>query len=311
VPFINVNRTTTNTSRGFLDGPEGSTATPDQPWTAFGSVNSVDGPMGNFGIAWAGTPDFPGSIVAKTYGMNADLLPSTVDNTGIYSLMYTTLFGIDPVVLAQRGEVLVGTEGNDTTLPGESTVPGFDGRVSTVFTGAGNDEVDVALRSGFENRIFTGSGVDTIHAGSRDVITGGSGDDWITAEAGDANRLSGGLGNDTFIIGSSGNRALGGAGDDKFHVLGGAGTNYLNGGADADQFWLVSEIGDRPAAKQFVMDFQLGVDKVGMQGAAFSSLGFTQVGADTLLKVAGVEVGHFTNLSAASLNNQANFAGLV
>jgi glycerophosphoryl diester phosphodiesterase len=44
---------------------------------------------------------------------------------------------------------------------------------------------------------------------------------------------------------------------------------------------------------------------------SFGSLGFSQLGADTLLKVAGVEVGHFTNLSAASLNNQSNFAGLL
>jgi glycerophosphoryl diester phosphodiesterase len=43
----------------------------------------------------------------------------------------------------------------------------------------------------------------------------------------------------------------------------------------------------------------------------FSSLSFSQVGTDTLLKVAGVEVGHFTNLSASSLNNQDNFAGLT
>jgi hypothetical protein len=35
------------------------------------------------------------------------------------------------------------------------------------------------------------------------------------------------------------------------------------------------------------------------------------VGGDTLLKLDGVDVGYFTNLSAASLNNQANFAGLV
>jgi 2',3'-cyclic-nucleotide 2'-phosphodiesterase (5'-nucleotidase family) len=207
--------------------------------------------------------------------------------------------------------VRVGTAGNDNTLPGSSTIPGFDGRLDTIFTGAGDDEVDVALRDGFENKVFTGSGADIIYAGTRDVITGGSGDDWFSVEAGDGNRLSGGLGNDTFIIGSSNNRALGGAGDDKFYVLGGAGTNYLNGGAGADQFWLVSDIGDRPAAKQFVMDFQLGLDKVGLQGVAFSSLSFTQVGGDTLLKVAGVEVGHFTNLSAASLNNQSNFAGLA
>jgi hypothetical protein len=35
------------------------------------------------------------------------------------------------------------------------------------------------------------------------------------------------------------------------------------------------------------------------------------VGSDTLLKVAGFEVGHFANLSAGSLNNQGNFAGLI
>jgi 2',3'-cyclic-nucleotide 2'-phosphodiesterase (5'-nucleotidase family) len=207
--------------------------------------------------------------------------------------------------------VRVGIAGNDNTLPGSSTIPGFDGRLDTIFTGAGEDEVDVAISNGYENRIFTGSGVDTIYAGTRDVITGGSGDDWFSAEAGDGNRISGGLGNDTFIIGSASNRLLGGAGDDKFYVLGGTGTNHLNGGAGADQFWLVSEIGDSPAAKQFVMDFQVGADKVGLQGVAFSSLSFSQVGTDTLLKVAGVEVGHFTNLSASSLNNQGNFAGLT
>ena len=45
-----------------------------------------------FGVGWAGTPDFAGSIVSKTYGLNAEELPATVDNTGIYRLMYETLF---------------------------------------------------------------------------------------------------------------------------------------------------------------------------------------------------------------------------
>ena len=208
-------------------------------------------------------------------------------------------------------DVKIGTAGADDSLTSESIkLQGFDGKNDLFFSGAGEDMVDVASLSGFANRIFTGSGVDTIYAGTRDVITGGSGDDWLSAEAGDGNRLSGGLGNDSFIIGSSANRALGGAGDDRFYVLGGAATNHLNGGTGADQFWLVSEIGDLPASKQFVMDFQLGADKVGLAGVAFSSLSFSQLGSDTLLKVAGVEVGHFTNLSATSLNNQANFAGL-
>jgi hypothetical protein len=34
------------------------------------------------------------------------------------------------------------------------------------------------------------------------------------------------------------------------------------------------------------------------------------MGADTLLKVAGVEVGQFSNVSVASLNSRSNFIGL-
>ena len=207
--------------------------------------------------------------------------------------------------------VLVGTAGDDTTLPGTSTIAGFDGRLDTVFTGAGNDEVDVAMLNGFDNKIFTGSGVNTVYAGSRDVITGGNGSDSLWATAGNNNRLSGMAGDDDFIIGTSGNRALGGDGNDVFTILASAGTNYLNGGAGADQFWLVSEPGLLPAGKQFVMDFTPGEDMVGLRDVSFSSLSFSQVGGDTLLKVAGTEVGHFINLSVSALNNQTNFAGLA
>ena len=245
--------------------------------------------------------------------------PPAIDNNEMVVLELATPLDLDSrlgmsAAMGLSPNTVVGSASADILLPGSespSSAGAFDGRADTVFTGAGNDEVDVALLNGFENRIFGGSGVDTIYANNRDVITGGSGGDVLSAEAGDSNRLSGGLGNDTFIIGSSANRALGGAGDDKFTILEAAGTNYLNGGAGNDQFWLISGPGDLPSAKQFVMDFKLGEDKVGLQGVAFSSLSFSQVGADTLLKVAGVEVGHFTNLSAASLNSQANFAGLL
>jgi len=95
VPFINVNLTTTNTNQTFLDGEKGSTASPEFPWISFKAMDSIDGPMGNFGVVWAGTPDFPGSIVSKTYGLNAENLPSTLDNTEIYKQMYQTLFGVE------------------------------------------------------------------------------------------------------------------------------------------------------------------------------------------------------------------------
>ena len=209
-------------------------------------------------------------------------------------------------------DVKIGTSGADDSFTSESIkLQGFDGKNDLLFTGAGADQVDVGSLNGFANKIFTGSGDDAIYAGSRDVITGGSGDDDIWATDGDGNRLGGGLGDDSFVIGSSANRALGGLGNDKFYVLETAGTNHLNGGAGADEFWLVSGPGESPAAKQFVMDFKVGEDKVGLQGVSFSSLGFSQVGGDTLLKVGGIDVGHFVSISAASLNNQANFAGLA
>ena len=215
--------------------------------------------------------------------------------------------------LAVRSDVVidpvrVGTAGNDTTLPGISTIPGFDGRLDTVFSGAGDDEIDIALTGGGDNTIFTGSGANVVYAGTRDVVTGGADSDAFNATAGDGNRLSGMGGDDDFVIGSSGNRALGGDGNDVFTILSGAGINYLNGGAGSDQFWLLSEPGDLPAAKQFVMDFTAGVDTIGLRGAAFADLSFSQSGANSVLSMAGTAIGEFANVSAATLNNPANFA---
>ena len=185
VPFINVNRTTTNTSRVYLDGPEGSTATEGQPWKSFNAEDSIDGPMGNFGIAWVGTPDFPGSIVSKAHGMNADKLPSTLDNTQIYDLMYETLFGVTPDFAATQREakLIVGTSGVDKLIAGTPEKP-FDGINDLVFTGAGNDEVDATTaRSAIagNNRINTGSGADEIFVNNGDRANGGSGDDYFNA----------------------------------------------------------------------------------------------------------------------------------
>ena len=204
-------------------------------------------------------------------------------------------------------EVKTGTTGGDDSME----LTSFDAVMDTLFTGAGSDEIDVVTPDGHSNKIFTGSESDTVYANARDVIIGGTGDDELWAINLGNNRLDGGAGDDIFYVGTSGNRVLGGKDDDIINVLGGAGTNYLNGGVGSDQFWLNSAPGDKPGAKQFVMDFKAGEDLVGLRGVAFADLNFTQVGADTQLFVAGVEVGYFTNMSAASLNNLANFAGLV
>ena len=205
-------------------------------------------------------------------------------------------------------DVKIGTTGADDSLTSSTlSQQGFDGKNDVVFTGAGDDSVDIEVTGGSDNKIFTGSGVDTIYAGSRDVITGGSGQDEIWAVGGDNNRLSGGSGDDDFIIGSTGNRALGGVGNDEFIILGGAGTNHLNGGAGSDIFRIVSELGDLPAAKQFVMDFTVGADKIGLRGVQYADLSFSQSGTDAVLTYGNNTIGQFANMTAAALNNQANF----
>ncbi|MFZ0409125.1 MAG: hypothetical protein WAM11_13595, partial [Cyanobium sp.] len=63
----------------------------------------------------------------------------------------------------------------------------------------------------------------------------------------------------------------------------------------------------KPAAKQYVMDFSAGEDKVSLRGLSFSALSFSQMEADTLLSVSGTAIGHFSNTSVATLNDPANF----
>jgi len=70
-----------------LDGPDGPGSVP------FVSLPDQFGNRHHFGIAWADTEDLMGGVVARAHGLNANLLPSTVDNTDIYRMMYATLFG--------------------------------------------------------------------------------------------------------------------------------------------------------------------------------------------------------------------------
>ncbi|HEY9769554.1 MAG TPA: alkaline phosphatase [Coleofasciculaceae cyanobacterium] len=72
---------------------DGTTGNNTAPFTT--GAPDDNGDTFEFGVGWAGVPDFAGSIVSKTYGLNAEELPATVDNTGIYRLMYETLFDVE------------------------------------------------------------------------------------------------------------------------------------------------------------------------------------------------------------------------
>lgn len=70
------------------DGPDGTFSLP------FIAKPDKTGKQLRFGICWASEDDLAGAIIAKAHGLNAENLPNNVDNTDIYRIMYTTLFGI-------------------------------------------------------------------------------------------------------------------------------------------------------------------------------------------------------------------------
>ncbi|MBD2295634.1 alkaline phosphatase [Anabaena sphaerica FACHB-251] len=306
-PFINVNPTTSNSNRAVLDGVNGSTGTPEAPWRPFTSEDSIDGPMGNFGVAWVGTPDFPGSIVSKAYGMNADKLPTTVDNTEIYDLMYQTLFGVTPEEAAaqQETQLVSGTTEGDELIAGNDDT-NFDGINDTVFTGVGNDEVDAQTATSpiaGRNRINTGSGDDTIYVNKGDRAFGSSGNDEFDATDVTGYRLSGGAGNDIFYLGANG-RALGGDGDDQFYVQEGGG-NLLVGGAGADQFWIANV--ELPDTANTIVDFQQGIDVIGVLGISSDSLTLNVVNGNTEVGLLGQTVAVVNGMTGLNVNTDFAF----
>ncbi|MTJ06562.1 MULTISPECIES: alkaline phosphatase PhoX [unclassified Anabaena] len=208
--------------------------------------------------------------------------------------------------LVQSSSLVAGATSGADIIEAKVTA-GFDGINDIVFTGAGNDYVDSAIGGALAsgNNIDTGSGNDEIFIANGDRAFGSDGND--TFEAGTATnyRASGGAGNDIFYLrdGSNG-RALGGDGDDKFYA-GNKGGNLLSGGVGADQFWIANAA--LPTAANTVLDFQIGTDVIGINGAAglgitTANLSLTQVGSDTAIIFGGQTLATLTGIQASSLS---------
>lgn len=71
-----------------IDGVDGSES------DYFFSAPDKNGSRFPFYVCWGTKKDGYGSVIARTNGLNADLLPNMVDNTDIYRIMYAALFGI-------------------------------------------------------------------------------------------------------------------------------------------------------------------------------------------------------------------------
>jgi serralysin len=193
-----------------------------------------------------------------------------------------------------ESNLVSGTPTKDELVAGED----LEGVVDIVFTGAGDDKVDLAIKGyASDNRIFLGSGNDIIDVSKSDRAFGGSGDDIFDAtDSKGGNRMSGGAGNDTFYLGS-GDRALGGAGADLFVVQSG-GDNLLAGGAGADEFQIVTV--ELPETANKILDFQIGTDFISLFGVAGLGISATTL---VLQEIGGNTEISFGNKTLAILND--------
>jgi 2',3'-cyclic-nucleotide 2'-phosphodiesterase (5'-nucleotidase family) len=298
----NPNRTFRMVTLGFLaDGGDG------YPFPTGSSTNRVDLTQPNdaprTGAATFAVDGSEQDALAEYLAANFNS-PETAFNqtdtspefdTRIQNLAFRADMVLDPLQA-----LITGTPLTDNLSAGQE----FNGLNDLIFTGAGDDIVDVVIGGAGKgsNRINLGSGNDTVFVSNGDRANGGSGDDYFDASEASGYRLSGGKGNDIFYLGTGG-RAIGGDGDDQFYV-GEGGDNLLAGGAGADQFWLLTDNVALIEIPNTVTDFTQGVDVIGImnQGAGvnFASLSFTgnsiALNGNTFATLTGVNT---TTLTAA------------
>jgi alkaline phosphatase len=229
----------------------------------------------------------------EAYGFDVPGVSGLNDQVHIVETMF------ESVTEVNQEDLVSGTSGNDVLIASVD----IDGVQNTIFTGAGNDEVDLIFNSNARNnRISTAKGEDTIYVSRKDRAFGGEGNDVFDAtDAKGENRMAGGAGDDIFFLGKD-DRALGGDGNDEFYVQSGAG-NFLSGGAGADQFWLYN--GEAPSGSNTVLDFQLGTDVLGISGASFNFADLTLAG--NTIAFGGNVIATLTGVETSTLTS-ANFA---
>jgi Ca2+-binding RTX toxin-like protein len=214
-----------------------------------------------------------------------DVLQPIGDDTWVVN----GLAGNDTIVTGGGNDVITGGAGNDNIKSGggddvirfSGTGEGFD----AIDGGAGNDrieagakgtkiglssvtEVETISANGFASVAIFGSTASDILDFSNTTLIG------ITA-------IKSGAGNDT-VYGSAGRDV----------ILGGPGADTLrgNGGADIFDYDVIAQ--SRPSARDKILDFEVGVDKIDLAGIDASTLSsgnqaFSFIADNTFSKTAG------------------------
>ncbi|MGB3407803.1 MAG: calcium-binding protein [Jannaschia sp.] len=149
---------------------------------------------------------------------------------------------------------------------------------SVVATTNGQDSIN---GQGGDDFISGAGGADFIKGGpGNDDIAGGGGDDTLSGAAGD-DSINGGNGNDKISGGEGKDFLVGGLGDDI--ISGGAGDNRMAGGSGSDTFVFTAE----STGKDKILDFELGIDIVKLNGVSVTSVEAFGTGSIAYLDTGG------------------------
>ncbi len=263
---------------------DGQTGRDTQPFVAAADANGNEFP---YGIAYATVNDVPDGIVTKTYGLNAEDLPSSHENTFIYDIMYQTLFGQNslPNLIdgTPEGETLLGSTERDLIRANEG---------DDTLAGSVNDDI---LYGEVGNDLLRGD-LNTPQAGGN-----AGGDDFLFGGL-DNDRLFGQGGNDQLAGDKGDDRLFGDAGSDL--LVGGLGFDTLTGGEGQDTFALSSQAED-----DTITDFQVETDLVGLAGVSevtgIGDLDIDQSGTNTVISAFGQKLAVLAGVQATTLDSSS------
>lgn len=254
-PLVIGSATDENITPASKGGVEDDDSTPDNPQIGNPAFDTVDYSLsepgrGNVRVDYA-LPSTAGFELVEQeviWPLNDDPLTNFVDYPTSDHKMVN--IGVNLTEISDSLPKLVfGTpedDNFDTEVPDEGQ---FIGDNQILFTGSGDDVVDITFASGgLESRINLGSGDDLLFGGTNHRIIAGSGDDILFLGSGD-------------------------------------GDNVVTGGEGADQFWLVTDTIDLPLATNTITDFAIGLDKLGFANTElkFADLSLTQMEDNTVI----------------------------
>lgn len=153
------------------------------------------------------------------------------------------------------------------------------------------DPTDKEFFIGDNQILFTGSGNDTV--------------DITFAPGGPTSRVNLGSGDDYLFAGSN-HRILAGSGDDILFFGSAEGNNVITGSGGSDQFWAVTDAVDLPSKPTVITDFNKKEGEKDVIGFAdtdldFASLTFIQSGSKTIINALGQDLVILNSVDSNSL----------